>query len=153
MEKLGWGQDCRLGVDPPLHSPNPLFPSYALTHCSDLISPASPTLPPGKLQSACGYMNACFNRFRCAHPPHPPLFLCLSCCCSRAVPEQLFSGREALQMRWLKWPGLREKLTLKPAFSPGIRKTILTGRVVRHWGRLPSKVVDVLCLSVQEAFA
>lgn len=48
MEKLGWGPDCRLGVDPPLHSPNPLFPSYALTHRSDLTSPASPTLPPGK---------------------------------------------------------------------------------------------------------
>lgn len=106
MEKLGWGQDCRLGVDPPLHSPNPLFPSYALTHCSDLTSPASPTLPPGKLQSACGYMNACFNRFRSSpSPPIPiplPLVLLLQCCACTTVQWEGSSANEVTKMTDVK---------------------------------------------------
>lgn len=96
MEKLGWGQDQRLGVDPPPYNSNPLFPSYALTHCSDLTSPASPTLPPGKLQSTCGYTNTCLNRLRSAHPPHPSPALRLSSCRCSAEPTRLFSGRGAL---------------------------------------------------------
>lgn len=73
MEKLGWGEDQRLGVDPPPYNSNPLFPSYALTHCSDLTSPASPTLPLGKLRSAHGYTSTCFNGPGSAHPPHPSI--------------------------------------------------------------------------------
>lgn len=69
MEKLGWGQDQRLGVDPPPYNSNPLLPPCALTHGSDLTSPASPTAPLGTLCSACAYMNICFNGLSSARPP------------------------------------------------------------------------------------
>lgn len=100
MEKLGWGQDQSLGVDPPPYNSNPLFPSCALTHGSDLTPPASPTLPPGKLRSACGYTNTRFNSLGSTHPPHPAPALTLRLACRRrsTAPTPLFSGRGALQM-------------------------------------------------------
>lgn len=92
MEKLGWGRDQRLGVDPPPYISNPFLPPCALTHGSDLTSPASPTAPLGTRRSACAYMNIRFNGLSRARP--------LSSC--RAALCQGSSVHEVTGMTWAK---------------------------------------------------
>lgn len=109
MEKLGRGQDQRLGVDPPPYNSNPLFPSYALTHCSDLTSPASPTLPLGKLHSfqrVVTWTLASIASAALTLPTHPqpslPLVLPLQHCANVTLQWEASSVNEVTGMTRVK---------------------------------------------------
>lgn len=94
---------CR---DPPPHNSNPLFASCALTHCSDLTFPASPTLPLGKLPSVHSYTNTYSNGLGSAHPPHPsqslPLLLPFQLCAHTTLQWEGSSGNEVTGMTWVQ---------------------------------------------------